>query len=170
MLAETMGNELPNESANQYLTFLLNDEEYGIEILKVQEIKNWGPFTPLPRSQPHVLGVINLRGAIVPILDLRAKLGLPTTDVTSTTAIIIISAEYDQQIRTLGLVVDSVSEVYQLLPDNIQKTNEANRTVDPEGYIRAFGSVDEKFLILLNLEPIFASTLQPDELLDAAKP
>ncbi len=170
MLAETMGNELPNESANQYLTFLLNGEEYGIEILKVQEIKNWGPFTPLPRSQPHVLGVINLRGAIVPILDLRAKLGLPTTDVTSTTAIIIISAEFDEQIRTLGLVVDSVSEVYQLLPDNIQKTSEANRTVDPEGYIRAFGSVDEKFLILLNLEPIFASTLQPDEMLEAANP
>jgi purine-binding chemotaxis protein CheW len=160
MQVESIQSEMIHESANQYLTFLLNDEEYGIEILKVQEIKSWGPFTPLPRSPEHVLGVINLRGAIVPIVDLRARLGLPTTDMTSTTAIIIVSVDYEQQIRTVGLVVDRVSEVYQLLPENIQHSTDVNRSIDPAGYISAFGHIDEKLLILINLDPIIASTLE----------
>lgn len=160
MLAESVNPTATNETANQYLTFLLNGEEYGIEILKVQEIKSWGPYTPLPRSPDFVLGVINLRGAIVPILDLRARLGLPSTEVSSTTAIIIISAEYEQQVRTMGLVVDSVSEVNQLLPEDIQQASEVNSNVDPDGYISAFGRVDEKLIILLNLNPIIVSTLE----------
>lgn len=160
MPVEAIQTEINNESANQYLTFLLNGEEYGVEILNVQEIKSWGPFTPLPRSPEHVLGVINLRGAIVPIVDLRARLGLLTKDMTSTTAIIIISVEYDQQIRTVGLVVDQVSEVYQLLPENIQHSSDVNRPIDQEGYIKAFGHIDEKLLILINLEPIIASTIE----------
>jgi len=161
MLAESANPTAIDETANQYLTFLLNGEEYGIEILKVQEIKSWGPYTPLPRSPDFVLGVINLRGAIVPILDLRARLGLPSTEVSSTTAIIIISAEYEQQVRTMGLVVDSVSEVNQLLPQDIQQASEVNSNVDPDGYISAFGRVDEKLIILLNLDPIIVSTLEP---------
>ena len=161
MLAESTNPTATNESANQYLTFLLNGEEYGIEILKVQEIKSWGPYTPLPKSPDFVLGVINLRGAIVPILDLRARLGLPSAEVSSTTAIIIITAEYDQQVRTMGLVVDSVSEVNQLLPQDIQQASEVNSNVDPDGYISAFGRVDENLVILLNLDPIIVSTLEP---------
>ena len=161
MLAESANPTAIDETANQYLTFLLNGEEYGIEILKVQEIKSWGPYTPLPRSPDFVLGVINLRGAIVPILDLRARLGLPSTEVSSTTAIIIISAEYEQQVRTMGLVVDSVSEVNQLLPQDIQQASEVNSNVDPDGYISAFGRVDEKLITLLNLDPIIVSTLEP---------
>lgn len=161
MLAESINPAATNETANQYLTFLLHGEEYGIEILKVQEIKSWGPYTPLPKSPDFVLGVINLRGAIVPILDLRARLGLPPTEVTATTAIIIISVEHEQQRRTMGLVVDSVSEVNQLLPENIQQASDVNRSVDPDGYINAFGRVEDKLLILLNLDPIIASTLEP---------
>lgn len=167
MLAESANPTAINETANQYLTFLLNGEEYGIEILKVQEIKSWGPYTPLPRSPDFVLGVINLRGAIVPILDLRARLGLPSTEVSSTTAIIIITAEYEQQVRTMGLVVDSVSEVNQLLPQDIQQASEVNSNVDPDGYISAFGRVDEKLIILLNLDPIVVSTLEPTPESDA---
>jgi purine-binding chemotaxis protein CheW len=159
MPAEAIQNKVNSESANQYLTFLLNGEEYGVEILNVQEIKSWGPFTPLPRSPEHVLGVINLRGAIVPIVDLRARLGLPTKEMTSTTAIIIISVDYEQQVRTVGLVVDQVSEVYQLLPENIQASGDVNRPIDQEGYIKAFGHIDEKLLILINLDPIIASTV-----------
>lgn len=161
MLAESINPVATNETVNQYLTFLLHGEEYGIEILKVQEIKSWGPYTPLPKSPDFVLGVINLRGAIVPILDLRARLGLPPTEVSSTTAIIIISVEYQQQVRTMGLVVDSVSEVNQLLPEDIQQASDVNRNVDPDGYISAFGRVEEKLIILLNLDPIIISTLDP---------
>lgn len=161
MSVEAMQSEIIDESANQYLTFLLNGEEYGVEILKVQEIKSWGPYTPLPRSPEHVVGVINLRGAIVPIVDLRARMGLPTKEMTSTTAVIIISVDYEQQTRTVGLVVDQVSEVYQLLPDSIQNASDSNRPADQAGYIKAFGHIDDKLLILINLDPIIASTIEP---------
>lgn len=160
MFEDTLYSDGTEESANQYLTFLLNGEEYGIEILKVQEIKSWGPYTPLPKSPPHVLGVINLRGAIVPIIDLRIRLGLPTTQFNSTTAIIIVEVEYNDRLRTIGLVVDSVSEVYQLLPTQIQDSSEVNGNADPEGFIAAFGRAEEKLLILINLDPIVRSSLE----------
>lgn len=160
MPVEALETENVSKSANQYLTFILNDEEYGVEILNVQEIKSWGPYTPLPRSPAHVLGVINLRGAIVPIVDLRARLGLPAKEMTSTTAIIIISIEYEEKDRTVGLVVDQVSEVYQLLPENIQQSGDGKKPIDQEGYINAFGHINDKLLILINLEPIIASTLE----------
>ena len=160
MFEDTLYSDSTEESANQYLTFLLNGEEYGVEILKVQEIKSWGPYTPLPKSPAHVLGVINLRGAIVPIIDLRVRLGLPTTKFNSTTAIIIVEVEYDNRLRTIGLVVDSVSEVYQLLPAQIQEASEVNGIADPQGFIEAFGRAEEKLLILINLDPIVRSSLE----------
>ena len=160
MLAETIPTSGTEKSADQFLTFLLGDEEYGIEILKVKEIKSWGPYTPVPKSLPHVLGVINLRGAIVPIIDLRVRLDLPTLEFTSTTAIIIVEVEFENNMRTMGLVVDSVSEVYQLLPADIQKAAEVDSTLDPEGFVEAFGHVEDKLLILLNLDPIVSSTLR----------
>lgn len=150
------------ECVNQYLTFLLNDEEYGIEILKVQEIKGWGPLTPIPNSPKYVLGVINLRGSIVPIVDLRIRLDLEQAEFSSTTAVIIVEVEFDNKMRTIGLVVDRVSEVYQLLPENIQDASEVHSTVSTDGFVEAFGRVDDKLLILLNLEPIVSSALLPD--------
>lgn len=160
MSTELAQAEVVQGSANQFLTFLLDNEEYGIEILNVQEIKSWGPYTPLPRSPDHVLGVINLRGAIVPIVDLRARLGIPTTEMTSTTAIIIVSVEFEQQERKVGLVVDCVSEVYQLMPENIQSADEGQNSGDDKGYINAYGHIEDKLLILINLEPIISSTLE----------
>ena len=159
MQVDTLLNDGGLEATNQYLTFMLNGEEYGIEILKVQEIKGWGPLTPLPNSPEHVLGVINLRGAIVPIIDLRVRLELEDAGFTSTTAVIIVEVDFENKMRTMGLVVDSVSEVYQLLPENIQEAAELHTAVASEGFIQAFGRIDEKLLILLNLEPIVSSAL-----------
>lgn len=159
MQADKLLNDGGLEASNQYLTFLLNSEEYGIEILKVQEIKGWGPLTPLPNSPEHVLGVINLRGAIVPIIDLRIRLELATAEFTSTTAVIIVEVDFEGKMRTMGLVVDSVSDVYQLLPENIQEAAEVHSGVASDGFVQAFGRVEEKLLILLNLEPIVSSAL-----------
>ena len=151
------------ETADQFLTFLLGDEEYGIEILKVQEIKSWGPYTPLPKSPEHVLGVINLRGAIVPIIDLRCRFDLPTADYSSTTAIIIVRSEIDDQMRIVGLVVDQVSEVYHLNSDAIQETHDTTTGSIGGQYIRGFGQMDGKMVILINLEPIIESSLDAGE-------
>lgn len=159
MQLESIHDQGTMESANQFLTFLLNGEEYGVEILKVQEIKSWGPYTPLPKSPEHVLGVINLRGAIVPIIDLRRRFKLPSADYTATTAVIIVRTEFEGQTRIIGLVVDCVSEVYQLLPENIQDAADMNNTSAPVGFVRAFGKIDEKLLILINLDPIVSSAI-----------
>lgn len=147
------------ETADQFLTFLLHDEEYGVQILNVQEIKSWGPYTPIPKSPDYVLGVINLRGAIVPIIDLRKRFKLPAASYTATTAIIIVRCEYEEQSRIIGLVVDSVSEVYQLPAKDIQDAVEMNNTSMPEGYVRGFGHIDDKMLILINLDPIVSGTM-----------
>ncbi len=162
MQAQDNTAKFAEETADQYLTFLLGDEEYGIEILKVQEIKSWGPYTPLPKSPAHVLGVINLRGAIVPIVDLRCRFDLPVVEYTSTTAIIIVRSEIEEQLRIVGLVVDRVSEVYHLASDSIQDIADTNGLVQGE-YIHGFGQIDEKMVILVNLEPIIESTLDSGE-------
>ena len=146
------------ETADQFLSFLIADEEYGIEILKVQEIKSWGPYTPLPKSPDYVLGVINLRGAIVPIIDLRCRFGLPATEYTATTAVIIVRTGSPESERIIGLVVDSVSEVYHLSPDAIQDASEG-RLAEKESYVRGFGQVNEKLVILVNLDPIITQSL-----------
>ncbi len=156
------------ETADQFLSFLIADEEYGIEILKVQEIKSWGPYTPLPKSPDYVLGVINLRGAIVPIIDLRARFGLPTTDYTATTAVIIVRTGGSEDARIIGLVVDSVSEVYHLSPDAIQDASD-NAAADRANYVRGFGQIDDKLVILVNLDPIITQSLgQIQQIADAA--
>ena len=152
-----------NDTTDQFLTFILGNEEYGIEILKVQEIKSWGPFTPIPNAPEYVLGVINLRGAIVPIVDLRSRFGLPPQEYTTTTAIIIVHTEVDDQPRIIGLVVDQVSEVYHLGADVIQNVDETSSGID-KGFIRGYGKIEEKLVILVNLEPIIASSMEPESI------
>jgi len=146
------------ETADQFLSFLIAGEEYGIEILKVQEIKSWGQYTPLPKSPDYVLGVINLRGAIVPIIDLRSRFGLPPTEYTATTAVIIVRTGVDDHARIIGLVVDSVSEVYHLSPDAIQDAAEGGNT-EKASYVRGFGQISDKLVILVNLDPIISESL-----------
>lgn len=158
MQAQITENKEIAETADQYLTFLLGDGEYGVEILKVQEIKSWGPYTPLPNSPDFLLGVINLRGAIVPIIDLRKRFDLPVVEYTSTTAIIIVRVECEEQHRVVGLVVDLVSDVYHLSQDAIQ--DDVDLTSEQHGnYIRGLGQIDDKMVILVNLEPVVSSSL-----------
>lgn len=162
MQIQTQGAEDPVLFGDQYLTFMLGGEEYGIEILDVQEIKNWGPITPLPRSDKHMLGVINLRGAIVPVLDLRVRFSLPEPSYGSTTSVVIVRCNGSNGARIVGLVVDRVSEVYHLDPSDIQETSGLIAT-ERDTFIRGFGQIDEKTVILLDLEPIIATSLDLDE-------
>ena len=154
-------------TADQYLTFLLGDEEYGIEILKVQEIKSWGPCTPLPRAPDYLLGVVNLRGAIVPIVDLRRRFGLEAAAYDSTTAVIIVRAEEGSGVRIVGLVVDRVSEVYHLARDTIQESADVTGSA-PGNFIRGLGQIEDKMIILLDLAPVVGSSLETGDLPEAA--
>ncbi|MFK8053464.1 MAG: chemotaxis protein CheW [Woeseiaceae bacterium] len=143
----------------QYLTFLLDREEYAVEILKVQEIKSWSTVTPVPCAPEYILGVINLRGAIVPVIDLRSRFGLEHIDHTPSTAVIIVRATNSDQQRIAGLVVDEVAEVYHLQESNIQDSVDIAGSIDGD-YIRGLAQAEENLVILINLDRIIMSSLE----------
>jgi len=167
MTTETNATLEPDVAAigEQYLTFVLAEEEYAVDILKVQEIKSWGPVTPVPCSPAYVLGVINLRGAIVPVVDLRLLFDLPKADYTSTTAVVIVRSVVAGQLRVVGLVVDKVAEVYHLGADNIQPSSSISSNIGGQ-FFSGLGHIEEKLVILIDLDRLVAVGL--DEL-DAAE-
>lgn len=138
----------------EYLTFRLGREEYGIDILKVQEIRGYEQPTRIASAPEFVKGVVNLRGVIVPIIDLRIKLGM--TDVRYDTFTVVIILNVGQ--RVVGIVVDSVSDVLELSPDHIRKAPELSSLVDAS-HILGLGSVAERMLILIDIERMM---LAPD--------
>lgn len=137
---------------NQYLTFFLNSEEYGVDILKVQGIQSWEKVTPIPNTPEYVLGVINLRGVIVPVLDLRIRFNLPSAGVDRTTVVIIVKvAKGDEGERVVGLVVDAVSDVYSINGEDLRIAPDFGGTVSTD-YVRGLATIDEKMIILLDVD------------------
>ncbi len=134
----------------KYLTFKLAKEVYGLEILKVREIIGLLPITRVPRMPEHVRGVINLRGKVIPVNDLRLKFGMEKGEETSETCIIVVDAEDGRGDLMIGILVDSVSEVLDISDKNIEDTPEMGSTVD-SGFISGIGKVDEKVVILLDI-------------------
>ncbi len=138
-------------ASGQYLTFVLAGEEYGVEILKVQEIKGWDTATPIPNTPEHVLGVLNLRGAVVPIIDLRKRFNLDAIPYGPTTVVIVVKMLERGQERTVGLVVDAVADVYRLEGDEIQPAPDMGCAIHTE-FVRGLATVDEKMVILLEVD------------------
>lgn len=136
----------------QFLTFTLAGEEYGIVALKVQEIKGWEKVTPIPNSPAYVRGVLNLRGLIVPIIDLRLRFNLPDMDYTPVTAIVVVKVRG----RLAGLVVDSVSDVIAVSVKQRcaapEFEGQANRH-----FIQGLAQVDNKLLILLDIDKLIGN-------------
>ena len=145
-------------SSEQYLTFVLAEEEYAIEIVKVQEIKSWSTVTPIPCSPEHVLGVINLRGAIVPIVDLRKQFNLPEWEGEGIRAVIIVRSEVNGSPRTLGLLVDQVSDVYHVKEQDIQECGQFSTTIGGN-FIAGLSQRDDMLLILIELERVVSHGL-----------
>ena len=140
------------ESADEYLTFALGEEEYGVEILKVQEIRGYDAVTRVPDAPEYIKGVINLRGTIVPVIDLRLKLRLREARYDSLTVMIVLNVED----RVVGIVVDGVSDVVPLSQEQIRPTPEFGAAVDTR-FISAIGTLDERMLILLDIETLLDS-------------
>lgn len=138
-------------AAGQYLTFMLAGEEYGVEILKVQEIKGWESATPIPNTPDHVLGVLNLRGAVVPIIDLRRRFDLESIDYGATTVVIVVKMNHEGHERTVGLVVDAVADVYRLESGDIQPAPEMGGAINTE-FVQGLSTVDDKMVILLEID------------------
>lgn len=140
-----------NSIGGQYLTFMLSGEEYGIEILKVQEIKGFDTVTPIPNTPVHMLGVLNLRGSIIPIVDLRKRFNLESIPYGATTVVIVVKVEDETEQKTVGLVVDAVADVYRLESDNIQPSPEMGHAINTE-FVKGLATVDDKMVILLAVD------------------
>ncbi|MBU0752724.1 MAG: chemotaxis protein CheW [Gammaproteobacteria bacterium] len=140
-------------TAQEYLTFTLGPEEYAIDILKVQEIRGYEPPTTIANAPSFLKGVINLRGTIVPIVDMRIKFGVGTADYTPFTVVIILNVGG----RVVGIVVDSVSDVTTLRSDQIRPPPEFAATVDTR-YINGLGTLGERMLIVADIERLMLSS------------
>ena len=136
-------------AANEFLTFRLGGEEYGIEILKVQEIRRYDSITHIANSPDYIKGVINLRGTIVPIIDLRTKFNLDHATYDQFTVVIILTVAD----RVLGIIVDGVSDVITLADDQIRPAPGLGSVIKTD-YILGLGSVDERMLILIDIDKL----------------
>ncbi len=144
-----------NTDSEQYLTFMLAGEEYGVEILRVQGVQGWSKATPIPNTPEYILGVINLRGAIVPIIDLRKRFGLESKPFGSTTVVVVVKITDEETERTVGIVVDGVSEVYRLDNKDIQNAPEFGDTVQTE-FVKGLATAEEKMIILLEINKLIS--------------
>ncbi|ROZ62583.1 chemotaxis protein CheW [Ramlibacter sp. WS9] len=139
---------------NEFLTFRLGAESYGIEILKVQEIRGYEAPTTIANAPPFIKGVINLRGVIVPILDLRVKFRLPDSKYDEFTVVIILNVAS----RVVGVVVDSVSDVVSLSVDEVRAAPEFASTTFDTRYITGLANVEEGMLIMLDIEKLLTGS------------
>ena len=139
-------------SGNEFLAFTLGKEEYGIDILRVQEIRGYEPVTRIANAPDFIKGVVNLRGIIVPIVDMRIKfnLGEPTYDQFTVVIILNIAG------RVMGMVVDSVSDVTTLTSEQIKAAPEMGTTFDTD-YLIGLGTLDERMLILVDIDKLMSS-------------
>ncbi|XPF94636.1 chemotaxis protein CheW [Colwellia sp. RE-S-Sl-9] len=147
------------EHEQEYLTFVLNGEEFGVDILCVQEIRVWSSVTELPNKPDYIKGVINLRGVIIPIVDLRQRFGLAPLEYNEQTVTIILRTQKTQKPMVVGIVVDSVSEVYKFNKNSIRKAPEFGNQID-SCFLRGLASVEDKLIILLETQTL----LNQDEL------
>jgi purine-binding chemotaxis protein CheW len=139
-------------AGGEFLTFRLGEEEYGIDILRVQEIRSYESPTRIANAPSFIKGVVNLRGVIVPIVDLRLKLGCDSAEYDGFTVVIVLNVKG----RVVGAVVDSVSDVLQLSKDAVKAAPEMSSSVDTS-YITGIGNVGDRMLILMDIEGFMSS-------------
>ncbi len=144
------------DDTDQYLTFIMDEEEYGVDILRVQEIKGWDKVTPIPNMPDYIRGVINLRGTIVPIIDLRKRFSLESIPYGPTTVVIVLRVVGENKERTMGIVVDAVSEVYNVSEEDMKPTPDFGGVVATD-YVKGLATVEDKMVILLNIDNMLNS-------------
>jgi purine-binding chemotaxis protein CheW len=144
-----------NSEEGQYLTFLLGGEMYAIGILNIKEIIEYGQVTEVPMMPAFIRGVINLRGRVVPVIDLLARFGKPSTAINKRSCIVIIEVEADGTQQDIGVVVDSVSEVLEILASEIEPAPSFGAKIRAD-FISGMGKVNGKFVILLSVSKVLS--------------
>lgn len=153
-----VATRMAGEAERQMLTFVLGGEPYGVDILRVQEIRRWSAVTTLPHARPHLLGVLNLRGEIVPIIDLRKHFGLEHAEYTPLTVTIVLSVHAPTGNTQFGVVVDQVSEVVSVPASLLVPTPDLGELADCE-HIMGFASVAERMVVLLDVDRLIGTSL-----------
>ena len=154
--AQARQSVLDEDGTSQYLTFLLAGVEYGVDILKVQEIRGWEQPTMLPNSLDYILGVINLRGTVVPIIDLRRRFSLEKSQLGQTTVVVVVKISSATKERTVGIVVDAVSEVYNVSDEQVRPAPDLGGAISME-FVKGLVTVGEKMLILLDIDKLISA-------------
>jgi purine-binding chemotaxis protein CheW len=167
------GDRRAGDKSSQYLTFVLGDEEYGVDILRVQEIRGWDRATPIPNTPDYVRGVINLRGAVVPIIDLRRRFKKETIPYTSTTVVIVVKVFSEKGEKVVGVAVDAVSDVRNINEAELQPTPDLG--VDHQGFVKGLATLRARrsndagkqaagaMIILLDVDHLLDITLPSKE-------
>jgi purine-binding chemotaxis protein CheW len=149
-----------NQNSNvavQYLAFKLGDEVYAVDVAKVREILDFPPITKVPRTPEFMRGVINLRGSVVPVVDMRLKFGMPITERSVNTCIVVVEAQLDNELTTIGALADSVQEVIELTPSNIEPPPRIGSRLKVE-FLKGMGKIGENFLMILDIDKVFSSS------------
>ena len=152
------GTSSQDPATQQVLTFELGSETYGVEILRVREIRGWTPVTKIPHAPSHVLGVLNLRGSIVPVVDLRMRFALERAEYTKVTVIIVLSVNAAAGRREIGVVVDGVSDVVDVDAANVRQAPDLGSSFATE-YIRGLVPVANRMVVLLDIDRLIGSQL-----------
>jgi purine-binding chemotaxis protein CheW len=154
---------------NQYLTFQLVGEEYAVGILRVKEIIAYGPLTTVPQAPPALRGVINLRGSVVPVIDLAVKFGLPASPLTNRTCIVILEVDLDGEPTVIGIVTDGVDQVIELLDEDILPAP-AFGTQARMDFLRGMGKAGAKFVLILEIEKVLTAAVSNHGAASASEP
>lgn len=152
-LQSQMGQNEDNQDQDQYLTFFMDNEEYGIDILSIQEIRGFDATTAIPNSPDFIQGVMNLRGTIVPIVDLRLRFGLEQIPYGDITVVIVVKTKLDEGEKIIGMVVDSVSDVYSVNHNESTRAPDVGEA-DNREFLKGLVNVGEKMVVLLDLKKI----------------
>ncbi|MGE5682397.1 MAG: chemotaxis protein CheW [Bacillota bacterium] len=139
----------------QYLTFKLSEEIFAVDVVQVREILDYIKITKVPQTPDFMCGVINLRGSVVPVVDMRLKFGMLKTEVTVNTCIVVMEVRIEGETTILGALVDSVQEVFELEPKDIEPAPKIGTRLNTE-FIKGMGKKDDKFLIILNIDKVFS--------------
>ena len=140
----------------QYLSFLLDNEEYAIDILRVQELRGWVPVTRVPDMPDYLKGVLNLRGAIIPVIDLRERFSLPAVSYSPTTVVIVINVVSGDTERIMGIIVDAVAETYVFSEQQVQAAPQVGGAIHSD-FITGLVALDERMIVLMDIDALMNS-------------
>ncbi|MBS97192.1 MAG: chemotaxis protein CheW [Oceanospirillaceae bacterium] len=152
----TAKNLRADAEGGQYLSFLVDNEEYAVDILRVQEVRGWTPVTRIPNSPGYLKGVLNLRGAIVPVVDMRERFGFPVRTYDPTTVVVVVKVLTQDRERVMGLVVDAVYETYHIAPSDIRTAPELGTAISSD-YIGGLAAIEERMVVILDIDRLMNS-------------